>query len=310
MLGRVIQGVGSAASWIAALAIVSDFARPGRRGEAIGCRPCCDGGRRNRRARTGWGHCRPDLVCRPLPDRLRHLRRSRHRGRGRAPSGTTRRTPQTPAWATIRRPIGSGTGAVATAMTLAAACALGLIEVVAPLDLDSRLDLSSAVIGLLFAWSIAVDAVVAPLGGRWGIGGAGAAPRPPASSTAARRCCSRDSAGAWARRWRSECSARDSASRSPPQSRGSTRLSARRTRAWLRGAELLYATGYIDRPAPRWRLARGCECQCGLRADGGRARGVRPRRAPPGAGAHRPGRPNATLSYQGRFLDSFGPAWP
>ena len=36
MLGRVIQGVGSAASWIAALALVSDRARPGRRGEAIG----------------------------------------------------------------------------------------------------------------------------------------------------------------------------------------------------------------------------------------------------------------------------------
>ena len=36
MLGRVIQGVGSAASWIAALALVSDLARPGRRGEAIG----------------------------------------------------------------------------------------------------------------------------------------------------------------------------------------------------------------------------------------------------------------------------------
>src|SRR4029077_122656 len=36
MLGRVIQGVGSAASWIAALALVSDLAQPGRRGEAIG----------------------------------------------------------------------------------------------------------------------------------------------------------------------------------------------------------------------------------------------------------------------------------
>ena len=53
-------------------------------------------------------------------------------------------------------------------MTIAGACALGLIEVVAPLDLDSRLGLSSAVIGLLFAWSMAVDAAVAPFGGRWG----------------------------------------------------------------------------------------------------------------------------------------------
>jgi DHA1 family solute carrier family 18 vesicular amine transporter 1/2 len=36
MVGRAIQGVGSAASWIAALALVSDLAPPGRRGEAIG----------------------------------------------------------------------------------------------------------------------------------------------------------------------------------------------------------------------------------------------------------------------------------
>src|SRR6476660_9698177 len=34
MVGRAIQGAGSAASWIAALAIVSDLAPPGRRGEA------------------------------------------------------------------------------------------------------------------------------------------------------------------------------------------------------------------------------------------------------------------------------------
>jgi MFS family permease len=41
-------------------------------------------------------------------------------------------------------------------------------EVVAPLDLDDRLGLSSAAIGLLFAGSIAGDAAIAPLGGRWG----------------------------------------------------------------------------------------------------------------------------------------------
>jgi DHA1 family tetracycline resistance protein-like MFS transporter len=45
---------------------------------------------------------------------------------------------------------------------------LGLIEVVAPLDLDQRLALSSSAIGLLFAGSIAVDAALSPLGGRWG----------------------------------------------------------------------------------------------------------------------------------------------
>ena len=45
---------------------------------------------------------------------------------------------------------------------------LGLVEVVAPLDLDARLGLSSSAIGLLFAASIAVDAALSPFGGRWG----------------------------------------------------------------------------------------------------------------------------------------------
>jgi predicted MFS family arabinose efflux permease len=34
--GRAVQGLGSAASWIAALAVVSDLAPPGKRGESIG----------------------------------------------------------------------------------------------------------------------------------------------------------------------------------------------------------------------------------------------------------------------------------
>ena len=36
LAGRVVQGIGSAASWNAGLALVSDAAPPGRRGEAIG----------------------------------------------------------------------------------------------------------------------------------------------------------------------------------------------------------------------------------------------------------------------------------
>ena len=36
LIGRSVQGVGSTLSWVAALALVSDLARPGRKGEAIG----------------------------------------------------------------------------------------------------------------------------------------------------------------------------------------------------------------------------------------------------------------------------------
>ena len=36
LVGRAVQGLGSTLSWVAALALVSDLARPGRKGEAIG----------------------------------------------------------------------------------------------------------------------------------------------------------------------------------------------------------------------------------------------------------------------------------
>jgi MFS transporter, DHA1 family, solute carrier family 18 (vesicular amine transporter), member 1/2 len=168
MLGRAIQGVGSAASWIAALALVSDLAPPGRRGEAIGFALAATGA--GSIAGPALGGVTADLLSFAAPF-LIICGLSLALALAAAtvlPPDSGRRMPQAPAWATIRGSIGSGIGAVATAMTLGGACALGLIEVVAPLDFDARLDLSSSAIGLLFAGSIAVDAALAPLGGRWG----------------------------------------------------------------------------------------------------------------------------------------------
>ena len=168
MLGRAIQGVGSAASWIAALALVSDLAPPGRRGEAIGFALAATGA--GSIAGPALGGVTADLLSFAAPF-LIICGVSLALALAAAtvlPPDSGRRMPQAPAWATIRGSIGSGIGAVATAMTLGGACALGLIEVVAPLDFDARLDLSSSAIGLLFAGSIAVDAALAPLGGRWG----------------------------------------------------------------------------------------------------------------------------------------------
>jgi MFS family permease len=68
----------------------------------------------------------------------------------------------------IARAAGSRKGAIATAMTLVGAFVLGILELVAALDLDQRLGLSSAAIGILFGASIAVDSGVAPFAGRWG----------------------------------------------------------------------------------------------------------------------------------------------
>ena len=73
-----------------------------------------------------------------------------------------------PALPAVIRATRSGLGAWAAAIILGGALLLGLVEVVAPLDLDARLGLSSSAIGLLFAASIAVDAAVSPFGGRWG----------------------------------------------------------------------------------------------------------------------------------------------
>jgi ACDE family multidrug resistance protein len=167
MLGRLIQGAGSAASWIAALALVSDLARPGQRGEAIGVALAATGA--GSIAGPALGGVTADLLSFAAPFLIVGTISAVLAVAAAILLPPERRTqPQTPAWAAIRRSVGSGTGAVAIGMTVAGACALGLIEVVAPLDLDSRLALSSSAIGLLFAWSIAVDAAIAPVGGRWG----------------------------------------------------------------------------------------------------------------------------------------------
>jgi MFS transporter, DHA1 family, solute carrier family 18 (vesicular amine transporter), member 1/2 len=168
MAGRAVQGIGSAASWIAALAVVSDLAPPGRRGESIGLALAATS--IGSIAGPALGGVTADLLGFAAPFLIvcgfsavlalavatvfPHEDR-----RARSPS---------PAWGTILRATRSRIGVVATAITLGGAGVLGLVELVAPLDLDARLGLSSSAIGLLFALSIAVDAPLAPIGGRWG----------------------------------------------------------------------------------------------------------------------------------------------
>jgi len=168
MAGRAVQGIGSAASWIAALAVVSDLAPPGKRGEAIGVALAATS--LGSIAGPALGGVTADLlgfeapfliVCGSSAVLAVAVATAFPREARRDPSAS-------PAWRSIVRATRSGIGAVATAITLGGACVLGLVELVAPLDLDARLGLSSSAIGLLFAISIAVDAPLAPLGGRWG----------------------------------------------------------------------------------------------------------------------------------------------
>jgi MFS family permease len=165
---RAVQGVGSAASWISALALVSDTALPGRRGEALGVALGATGA--GSIAGPALGGVTADLLSFEAPllifcglalvlmiAALAVL-----------PREARRTASAMPALPVVIRATRSGLGAWAAGIMLGSALLLGLVEVVAPLDLDARLGLSSSAIGLLFAASIAVDAVASPLGGRWG----------------------------------------------------------------------------------------------------------------------------------------------
>jgi len=165
---RAVQGTGSAASWIAALALVSDTAPEGQRGQALGAALAATGV--GSIVGPALGGVTADLLSFEAPFLI---------AGGFAlvllvtalivlPPEPRRARSTTPALATIVRACRSGEGAWAAAIVVITSLVLGLIEVVAPLDLTARLGLSASVIGLLFAASIAVDAVFAPFGGRWG----------------------------------------------------------------------------------------------------------------------------------------------
>jgi MFS family permease len=168
MAARAVQGVGSAASWISALALVSDTATPGHRGEALGV--ALGATSAGSIAGPALGGVTAQLLSFEAPFLI-------FCGLALAlavaalavlPQEGGRTTSAVPALPAIIRSTRSGVGAWAAAIILGGACSLGLVEVVAPLDLDARLGLSSSTIGLLFAASIAVDAVLSPMGGRWG----------------------------------------------------------------------------------------------------------------------------------------------
>jgi MFS family permease len=165
---RAVQGVGSAASWISALVLVSDTALPGRRGEALGVALGATGA--GSIAGPALGGVTADLLSFEAPFLI-------FCGLALAllvaalaalPREERRTASAMPALAAVVRVTRSGLGAWAAAIVLGSSCLLGYVEVVAPLDLDARLGLSSSAIGLLFAASIAVDAAVSPFGGRWG----------------------------------------------------------------------------------------------------------------------------------------------
>jgi MFS transporter, DHA1 family, solute carrier family 18 (vesicular amine transporter), member 1/2 len=165
--GRAIQGVGSAASWIAALALVSDLARPGRTGESLGYALAANSiGAVAGPALGGLtGHAIgfefPFLLVAGIALALAAA------GARVLPAAGPRASagPRRPALDLLR--IATGRSVLpATLIVVIGATTIGVLEVVAPLDADARLGLSAAAIGALFAMTAGLDAVAAPIAGR------------------------------------------------------------------------------------------------------------------------------------------------
>jgi MFS family permease len=166
VLGRAIQGVGAAASWISALALVSDLAPPGRKGQSIGYALAANsvgaiGG-------PAIGGVTGDAIGFEFPFLLVAGLAIAIAIGGRLVLPAATRPPDRAVRMASRELFGRATSSPVLPATLAViigSLLLGLVEVVAPLDGDERLGLSAAAIGGLFAATIALDAIAAPIAG-------------------------------------------------------------------------------------------------------------------------------------------------
>ena len=171
LAGRVVQGIGSTASWIAALAVVSDLARPGRKGEAIGFALAANSG--GAIAGPALGGVLGGEISFEAPFILVALIAAGLFATGWAilPRGA-------PAAAVAEGDAAPRRGvlsvllcreAIAPALVAATAASfLGMIDFAVPLDLDRRLGTAATAIGVIFAAAAAMDAIASPIAGRRG----------------------------------------------------------------------------------------------------------------------------------------------
>lgn len=171
LAGRAVQGVGSAASWVAALALVSDLAKTGRKGEAIGFALAANSG--GAIAGPALGGIVGGAVSFEAPFLLVSAIAAAMfaagfailpRGRPVAgdPDAAGARTPGMLQALARREALVPGTVAVV------GAAFLGMVNFTVPLDLDRHLGVAATGIGLIFAIAAAMDAVASPVAGRAG----------------------------------------------------------------------------------------------------------------------------------------------
>jgi len=170
LAGRAVQGLGSTASWVAALALVSDLARPGRKGEAIGFALAANSG--GAVAGPALGGIVGGAISFEAPFVLVSIIAAAMftagwfvlpRGAPR-PTGVEGGAPQQGMLQMLFRREALVPGAVA----IAGAAFLGMIDFVVPLDLDRRLGTTEIAIGLLFAAAASLDAIASPIAGTAG----------------------------------------------------------------------------------------------------------------------------------------------
>lgn len=167
LVGRAVQGLGSTGSWVAALALVSDLAPPGRKGESIGfalaansfgaiAGPALGGIAGGAIAFEAPFFAVAALALIMLIAGVFVLPGAWQR------RPTSELTPGPGMIRTLMRP------AVVPAALVAVAGAsfFGMVDFAVPLDLDRRLGTSATAIGLLFAGAACVDAFAAPIAGR------------------------------------------------------------------------------------------------------------------------------------------------
>ncbi len=165
LVGRAVQGIGSTLCWVAALALVSDLARPGRKGEAIGFALSANslgsigGPALGGIAGGAISFEAPFILVSAIAAAIFVL------GLFVLPHASAASTGEAPA-AGIARELFRRSALMPAAVAIVAAATLGLIDFVLPLDLDRRLGTPATTIGLLFAAVALIDAVAAPIAGR------------------------------------------------------------------------------------------------------------------------------------------------
>ena len=153
-------------SWVAALALVSDLARPGRKGEAIGFALAANslgaiGG-------PALGGIAGGVVSFEAPFLLVSGIAAAIFAVGYHVLPRSVPAPDPDRGASVVGSLFNRSAALPATIAVLGAGFLGLIDFVVPLDLDRRLGTSAAAIGLLFAAVALVDAAASPLAGSAG----------------------------------------------------------------------------------------------------------------------------------------------